>query len=154
MRSRLAFFVFVAVLAIALPLFLYYGRHRWFFLDEWDFLADRDGGSPATCSARTTSTGRPCRSRLPAVWRLFGLRSYVPYQLVLVVLLHLTAAVLLRVVMRRAGVNPWIATAAASLFALFGVRPQNIVWAFQIGFVGLAGLRAGPPPPRRSRRPG
>jgi hypothetical protein len=53
------------------------------------------------------------------LWRFFGLRTYVPYKLI-TILLHLTTAVLLRVVMRRAGVNPWIATAAASLFALFG----------------------------------
>jgi hypothetical protein len=136
MRSRLAFFVFVAVLAIALPLFLYYGRHRWFFYDEWDFLVVRDGASPGDLL-------RPHNAHWSTVpilvyrmlWRVVGLHSYVPYQLVLV-LLHLTAAVLLRVVMRRAGVHPWIATAAASLFALFGVGYQNILWAFQIGFVG------------------
>jgi hypothetical protein len=52
------------------------------------------------------------------------------------VTLHLTAAVLLRAVMRRAGVNPWIATAAASLFALFGAGRQDIVFAFQIAFTG------------------
>jgi hypothetical protein len=40
------------------------------------------------------------------------------------------------VVMRRAGVRPWLATAAASLFALFGAGGQDIVWAFQIAFTG------------------
>ncbi len=44
-----------------------------------------------------------------ALWHLFGLHSYDPYQLC-VIALHLTAAVLLRAVMRRSGVNPWIAT--------------------------------------------
>ena len=38
--------------------------------------------------------------------------------------------------MRRAGVGPWIASAAAALFMLFGAGDENIVWAFQMGFVG------------------
>ena len=42
----------------------------------------------------------------------------------------------MRTVMRRAGVSPWIATAAASLFVLFGAGYQDMIWAFQIGFVG------------------
>jgi len=33
-------------------------------------------------------------------------------------------------------VGPWIATAAAALFLLFGSGDENIIWAFQIGFVG------------------
>jgi hypothetical protein len=38
--------------------------------------------------------------------------------------------------MRRSGVRPWIATAAAAVFVLFGPGAQNILWAFQIGFTG------------------
>jgi hypothetical protein len=36
--------------------------------------------------------------------------------------------------MRRAGVHPWIATAAASLFAFFGAGWQNIIQPFQVCF--------------------
>ena len=70
-----------------------------------------------------------------ALWSLVGIRHYWPYQLC-VVTLHLAAAVLLRVVMRRAGVGPWIATAAASLFVVFGSGRQDIVVGFQIAFTG------------------
>ena len=38
--------------------------------------------------------------------------------------------------MRRAGVGPWIATAAASVFVLFGPGAEDIIWAFQMGFTG------------------
>jgi hypothetical protein len=38
--------------------------------------------------------------------------------------------------MRRSGVRPWTATIVASVFVLFGPGEENIVWAFQIGFVG------------------
>jgi hypothetical protein len=70
-----------------------------------------------------------------ALFNVFGLRSYVPYQSVVVVA-HLATAVLLRVIMRRAGVRPWTATIVASVFVLFGPGEENIVWAFQVAFVG------------------
>ena len=69
------------------------------------------------------------------LWWIFGLRSYVPYQL-LVIVAHLIAAALLRVVMRRAGVRPWIATLTALVFVYFGAGVENILIAFQITFVG------------------
>jgi hypothetical protein len=68
-----------------------------------------------------------------SLWWLVGLRSYLPYQL-LVVLLHLTVAALLRTVMRRAGASLWVATTTAALFAFFGAGYENIVLGFQIGF--------------------
>ncbi len=126
---------FVAALVIAFPLYLVRGNEQWFYLDEWDFLA-----------ARSLSLHDVLRSHnehwttLPIIvyrlmWRFFGLRSYVPYQ-VLTVSLQLVTAVLLRRIMRRASVGPWVATAAASLFLFLGSGRENIVWAFQIGFVG------------------
>jgi hypothetical protein len=57
------------------------------------------------------------------------LRTYVPY-LLRVVSLHLVLARLLWLVMRRAEVHPWIATAAAALFILFGSGHDNILFAF------------------------
>lgn len=69
------------------------------------------------------------------MYSVFGLREYWPYQLI-VISLHLTVAVLLRVVMRRAGVGPWLATICAGVFVLFGPGEDNILWAFQIGFAG------------------
>src|SRR5437588_1109893 len=108
--ARLALAVFVLVAAIALVLFLAFGHREWFFVDEWDFLLHRDAGDIGDLL-------RPHNehwSTLPilvyrALWRMFGVRTYVPYQAVLI-LLHLTAAFLLRTVMRRAGVGPWTAT--------------------------------------------
>jgi hypothetical protein len=134
--AQLALLAFVAVLGVGLVLSLVFGHSQWFFLDDWDFLADR----------RATDLGdllRPHNEHwmtIPVLvyrmlFRLFGLRTYVPYQLVLI-LLHLTAAVLLRTVMRRAGVGPWIATAAASIFVLFGAGDESILFAPNIGFVG------------------
>ena len=134
--ARVALLVFAAVEVAALITILVLGRHQWFTSDEWDFLADRNAGS-------IVDLFRPHNghwSTLPilvyrGLFNVFGLNTYLPYQLVLV-LLDLTTAALLRTVMRRAGVSPWIATAAASLFVLFGAGYEDMIWAFQIGFVG------------------
>jgi hypothetical protein len=134
--TRLALLVFAAVEVAAVALWLVLARSQWFFSDEWDFLAGRTAGDLGDLF-------RPHNehwSTLPILayrllWWLVGLRSYLPY-VALLVLLHVTTAALLRAIMRRAGVGPWIATAAASAFALFGAGYQNIVWAFQIGFTG------------------
>ena len=133
-NPRLALAVFCGLEAAAIGLFLWFGRDQWFFLDEWDFLADRQLGSPDDLL-------RPHNehwSTIPivayrAIWSLFGLHAYWPYQL-LSILNHLAIAALLRVVMRRAGVAPWIATAASALFVLFGSGDENILWAFQLQF--------------------
>lgn len=133
---RLAVGVFVAVIAVAAVLYYVTGRHQWFFYDEWDFLAGRS----ATSLSDLLRPHNEHWSTIPilvyrALWRLVGLRSYRPYQ-ALSIGAHLTTAVLLRAVMRRSGVNPWLATAAASLFVLLGSGNQDVIWAFQIGYVG------------------
>jgi hypothetical protein len=38
--------------------------------------------------------------------------------------------------MRRVGVGAWTATIVAGVFPLFGSGEENILWAFQIGFIG------------------
>jgi hypothetical protein len=133
---RLALALFAAVEIAMLVTVLVVGRHQWFFFDEWDFLVTRRAGS-------INDLLRPHYghwSALPiltyrALFNVFGLRTYLPYQIV-VVGLHLIVAALLRLIMRRAGVGPWLATTAASLFALLGSGYEDIIWAFQIGFVG------------------
>jgi hypothetical protein len=135
-NERAASLTFAAAAAVALVMYTVVGRHNWFFLDEWDFLATRSLGS-------FDDLMRPHNehwSTLPimayrVLWRTFGLRTYVPY-VVLTILLHITAATLVRLIMRRAGVGPWLATAASGLFLFLGSGYQNIVWGFQIGFVG------------------
>ncbi|MGH8978551.1 MAG: hypothetical protein ACRDV7_10790, partial [Acidimicrobiia bacterium] len=128
---------FAAVLAGAFVVYVLAGRKYWFYLDEWDFLSGRDGGDLGDLFRPHNEhwTTLPILA-YRVLWNVFGLNSYRPYQFLLLGL-HLTAAVLLRVIMRRSGVSPWIATAAATMFVLLGASgAQNIVWAFQITFVG------------------
>lgn len=135
--DRLALAVFVAYLIVAFfVIILVLGDERWFLFDEWTFLADRQ-------TADLGDYFEPVNGHWVAlplvVWRflfeVFGLHTYLPYQ-VPVVVMHLTAAFLLRVVMIRAGVGPWIATITAGSFVLLGAGEDNIVWGFQITLVG------------------
>jgi hypothetical protein len=128
--------VFGAIELGALVLWMILGRRQWFYLDEWDFLAGRKAGNVGDLFRPHNEhwTTLPILAHR-ALYSLFGLNTDFPYRL-LVVLLHLVAAALLLVVIRGAGVRPWIATAAASLFVLFGAGWQNIVEPFQITFTG------------------
>lgn len=127
--------MFVVVLLIAAIVYANRARDVWFYGDEWNFLARRGlhwddlwlhhGGHLVVLPLIVYRT----------LFQLFGIRSYLPYAAVSIVV-HGAAAVLLRVVMRRAGVRPWVATAAAALFVCFGAGSSNIVRAFQITLVG------------------
>ena len=127
--------MFLVVEAIALAFFLGRADGQWFHADEWDFLVTRSAGD-------LDDLFRPHNehwSTLPilfyrVMWSLIGLRSYIPY-VVIAILLHLAAAALLRVVMVRAGVGAWMATLVASVLVLFGAGHANIVWPFMIAFV-------------------
>ena len=135
-KVDLAAAAFAAGAVIALPLWLVLGRHSWFAQDEWDFLAARKAGDLGDLfrGHNVHWVTLPVLVYRFLYWT-FGLRSYLPYRLVVVVL-HLVAATLLLIVMRRAAVRPWIATAAATLFVFLGSGWQNIVQPFQICFTG------------------
>jgi hypothetical protein len=134
--ARLALAVFVLIEFGAGALFLWAGQDQWFFLDEWDFLANRSAGS-LNDWFRTHYEHWTTLPMLAyrGMWSIFGLHTYAPYQ-ALSIVVHLCVAAALRAVMRRSGVGPWIATIAAGGVALFGAGQENVVWAFQITFTG------------------
>lgn len=126
---------FAGTLLVAGILFIRTGRQSWFGYDDWDFLAARTAGDLhglLVPHGDHWSTLPILTYRL--LWQVFGL-SFTPY-MVLAVALHLATAVLLRAVMRRAGVHPWIATTAASLFALFGAGYETTTKLFGLNFGG------------------
>lgn len=134
--SALSLWTFAAVDVALLPIFARLARFSWFSGDEFDFLSARTAGNLGDLF-------RPHNehwSTLPILtyrllWTLVGLRSYIPY-LVVGISVHLINAALLRVVMRRADVWPWLATILALTFALYGSGYFNILYPFQIGFNG------------------
>lgn len=131
-----------ASLLVALPLLLYIARRQWFFLDEWDFLTNR-GGFPGY-QLGLLAPHNEHWSTIPilvyrALFAVFALHSYVPYLAVLLVA-HIASAHLLWRVMLRSGADVWVATALSALFLVLGTGYENILWAFQIGFVGSLAL--------------
>ena len=132
--------VFAVVEFAALVLWMVLGRSQWFYQDEWGFLAGRKAGDLGDLFRPHNEHWTTVPILMyRALYGLFGLRTYFPYRLI-VVLVHLVVAALLLVVMRRARVRPWIATAAASLFVLFGAGWPDIVRPFQICFTGALGF--------------
>src|SRR5437868_2129523 len=118
--ARRALAVFLFLQPVALALYLAIGRTQWFLFDEWDFLSARTAGSANDLFR--PHFGHRCTLPILAyrlMWTMFGLRTFRPY-LALVVVLHLVVAGLLRAVMRRAGVSPWLATTAAAAYTFFG----------------------------------
>src|SRR5262245_61661383 len=81
--SQIALGVFVAWVAIAVPVILLgVGSYYWFFRDDFSFLTGRDPGSLDDLFRPHAGTHW---STLPilvwhALYSVFGLRSYVPYQ--------------------------------------------------------------------------
>lgn len=134
---RAAAAAFGAYLVVALPLLvLSLGRYMWFFRDDWFFLTDRELTDPGSLFEAHNGHW----STVPVVvfrvlYRIFGLDSYRPYQAAVVVV-HLGVCVLVRVIARRVGVGPWLATVMASLLVLFGAGREDIIWGFQVGFTG------------------
>jgi hypothetical protein len=123
-------------------------RRLWFFRDDFAFLLGRHLSEHPVSALMTPHSVH--WSALPvlafrAMWSVFGLRQYLPYA-VLPLLLHLAVAVCLVVLARRAGAGPWSAVLSGLVFAYLGggAGAENPLWAFQIGFIGscLGGVAA------------
>jgi hypothetical protein len=127
---------FGAVEVAAFVALMYLGRDLWFWADEWDFIAARKAGNLRDLVRPHVEhlTTLPILTYRLLYW-LYGIRVYWPY-LLLIVMLHLIGALLLRTAMLRVGVRPWTASAVASVFVVFGSGSRDILWPFQITFVG------------------
>jgi hypothetical protein len=131
-RARL---IVAAMALVAAAAILWLARSYTFYFDEWTFIL--------TSPDWTWSTYlQPHNEHLVMLPRLIyaallstvGLRSYLPYMATLLAL-HATSAVLLfEIVRRRAG--DLVAIAGAATFLVLGAAWENLLWAFQIAFVG------------------
>jgi hypothetical protein len=109
----------------------------WFWFDDWDFVTER---GLIHSQLGLWAPHNDHWSTLPilayrALLTMFGMGSYVPF-LILLTVLHLALAHVLWRMSLRVGASPLVATAVVTVFAFLGAGAQNIVWAFQIGFVG------------------
>ena len=111
------------------------GRDFWFAGGEWAFLTTRSIRPHDLLRNHLGHFVAIPTLEYRALFQLVGIHAYWPYEYITIGM-HLAAAALLRTVMRRCDVNPWIATAAAGLFLFFGAGAGNILWAFQVTLTG------------------
>jgi hypothetical protein len=134
-RLRWGTLVVAAAAAATAVALLALSRSYTFYFDEWDFIL----AAPAW---DWSSYLQPHNEHPALIHRLIyalllntaGLRTYVPYMAVLAVLHGLNAVLLFELVRRRAG--DLVALGAAMLLLVLGAGWENLLWAFQIGFVG------------------
>lgn len=126
--------VVLTALAVSAAI-LIFTRGFTFYFDEWDFIL--------TAPDWTWTTYLQPHNEHPvilprliyaALLSTVGLRSYLPYMAVLLALHAANVALVFEVVRRRAG--DLVGIAAAGLVMVLGAAWENLLWAFQIAFVG------------------
>jgi len=132
-----------ALVCVAVDIYYGAGRGMTFFFDEWDFILGRGGHSAAAFLS-------PHNGHLvvvpiliyKALWSTVGLGHYGPYRLIDFAL-HVTCVALLFIFVRRR-VGGTVAVIAATSLLFLGPAWQDLLWPFQIGYLGsiAAGLGA------------
>lgn len=111
------------------------GSRTTFFFDEWSWIQERRGWAPG--NFLNNHNGHFSIVPVFVYHLLFataGLRAYLPYRLVLMVVHLLTAYTLYRYSARRIG--PLMGLIPAGVILLLGAAWQDLFWPFQIGFLG------------------
>ena len=141
LRSHAASVGLVVMLAAGAVLYYVAGRGTSFFFDEWTFILQRRANDvDAFLSPHNGHLSLVPVATYKVLWSTVGLRHYGPYRLVDIAL-HLTCVSLLFVLVRRRVGAPAGFLAATSLL-LLGRAWQDLVWPFQMGYLGslAAGL--------------
>jgi hypothetical protein len=127
--------VLVATTAvIACVAILWLARGFTFYFDEWTVILPADSSWTVYLQPHNEHPAMLLRLIYAVLLNTVGMRTYVPYMAVLLAL-HATSVVLLfELVRRRAG--DVIGIGAAVLLLVMGAAWENLLWAFQIGFVG------------------
>jgi len=124
--------VAASVFAIAMLLLT---RSYTFYFDEWAFILSAPDWTAATFLQ--PHNGHPAmltRLVYATLLSTVGLRSYLPYMAVLLALHAASAVLLFELVRRRAG--DVVGIACAALLLVIGAGWENLLWAFQMSFVG------------------
>jgi hypothetical protein len=138
-RPRSSTVVHLVILAVGAIVLLVLAGRQWLFYDDWAFIVNRPDQLLAPHVGHW--------SAIPylifvAIRDTFGIDQYRPFA-VPVIVAQLFAAHFTWTIMRRVGVAPWIATAFTVITVFFGVGGENVLWAFQIAFIGPIALLLG-----------
>jgi hypothetical protein len=114
---------------------LWLTRGYTFYFDEWTFIQTAPDWTWITFLQPHNE--HPVMLTRLVYWFLLstaGMHSYWPYMFVLLVLHGASAVLLFELVRRRAG--DLVGLACAALLLVLGAGWENLLWAFQIAFVG------------------
>ena len=134
---------FAGAAAVAWCVLLYMGRGLTFWSDEWAFIDQRSLGSiNSLMLPHNEHWSTLAIIAYRGLFGIVGLRTYVPSLALLLALHVLVATAVFRLLLGSSG--PWIALGGGVLVLFLGSGFENLLWAFQIGFVGAdaAGLWA------------
>jgi hypothetical protein len=123
-----------ATAVIACAAILWLARGFNFYFDEWTVILPMDSSWTVYLQPHNEHPAMLLRLIYSALLNTVGMRSYIPYMAILLALHATTIVLLFELVRRRAG--DLIAIAAAVLLLVMGAAWENLLWAFQIGFVG------------------
>ncbi len=138
LRSRLDLMVWTGISVSVIVLLERLRAPRIFFHDEWAFVLGRRGNGLETFLEPHNGH----LSALPVLayklgFAVFGLDHYRPYRVGALLVHALVATLVFVYVRRRLGSVAGIAVGAVML--LLGAGWQNILWPFQVGFMGSVG---------------
>jgi hypothetical protein len=106
-----------------------------FYFDEWDFILHAPDWTFASyLEPHNEHPAMLARVIYAILLSTAGLRTYLPYMVVLLAVHALNVVLLFEVVRRRAG--DVVGIAAALLLLVLGAGWENLLWAFQVTFVG------------------
>ena len=114
---------------------LWLTRGYSFYFDEWTFIQTAPDWTWTTFLQPHNE--HPVMLTRLVYWLLVstaGMRSYLPYMLVLLALHGTSVVLLFELIRRRAG--DLVGLACAALLLVLGAGWENVLWAFQIAFVG------------------
>ncbi|WP_243063477.1 hypothetical protein [Humibacter sp. RRB41] len=128
--------VHYAILVVAALFLLYESRHQGLFYDDWSFVVP---DQPSIWAPHVGHWSTVPMLLYLGIRGLFGLNLFLPFA-VGVIVAQLGLATLVWRIMLKVGVAPWIATTASALICFLGAGGENVLWAFQVGFIGAAAL--------------
>lgn len=125
-----------AVLAVGFVLLTLGATTQFLFYDDWAFIAQPAGSALEPHMGHLSVTPHLLFRGILAV---FGANSSLPFALPMI-LAHVALVHLVWRACVRVGVEAWTAALLSALLMFLGAGGENILWPFQVGFVGAAAL--------------
>jgi hypothetical protein len=127
-------YALAALLLLDLVVLLYMGRGLTFFYDEWDFVQhDFGGGVHSLLAAHVGNISLFPVIVYKILFHLVGLNHYAVYRLVVIVLHLVSGGLIFVLAARRIPRAP--ALLAAALILFLGAAWEDLLWAFQVGYL-------------------